>query len=232
MLSVDSYKFNKRTLDKFLLVNLKINRLEEAPQIPVRYASAVPGLELDEGGLEIFTESKTSPLLDGKEHLVGIAPGARHFTKMWPKEYFEQSGNLLRESGYSVALFGGKEDIPVCEELSDKIRGSINLCNADDILQTAADMKKCIALICNDSGMMHTASAVNVPVLAVYGSTVREFGFTPYKNRNLILENKSLTCRPCSHIGRARCPKRHFRCMLEVTPDKAYEELMILIGRK
>ena len=190
MLSVNSFKFNKRTLDKFLLVNLKINRLGDAPQIPARYASAIPGLELDEGGLELFTESKPSPLLEGKEQLIGFAPGSRHFTKMWPKEYFEQSGNLLLESGYSVALFGGKEDIPICEELSGKIQGSINLCNDDNILQTAADMKKCIALVCNDSGMMHTASAVNVPVLAVYGSTVREFGFTPYKNRNLILEGE------------------------------------------
>ncbi len=231
-LNADIYKFNKRTLDKFLLVNFKINRLDNAPQIPVRYASTVTGLELDEAGLEIFTESKPSLLLEGKEQLIGIAPGSRHFTKMWPKEYFEHCGNLLNESGYSVALFGGKEDIPTCKELAVKIKGSVNLSNADDILQTAADMKKCIALICNDSGMMHTASAVNIPVLAVYGSTVKEFGFTPYKNRNLILENKSLTCRPCSHIGRERCPKDHFRCMLEVTPEKAYEELMILIGRK
>lgn len=228
-LKVKTYKFNKRTTDKFLLVNFKIDRLKNAPQIPVRYAESVPGLELDEGGLELFSENKTAEQLKDKSRLIGIAPGSRHFTKMWPMEYFEQIGNLLTISGYDVVLLGGKDDLSICEELSEKIKGAVNMCNRDDLLQTAADMKKCKAVVCNDSGMMHTACALKVPVIAFYGSTVKEFGFTPYKNRNLILENNSLTCRPCSHIGRERCPKAHFRCMLEITPGKAFEVLMTLV---
>jgi heptosyltransferase-2 len=90
-------------------------------------------------------------------------------------------------------------------------------------------MKKCRAIVCNDSGLMHTACAMKVPVLSFFGSTVKEFGFTPYRCRNLILENNSLTCRPCSHTGRARCPKGHFKCMLELTPEKAFEALMTLV---
>lgn len=228
-LKVKAYKFNKRTSDKFLLVNFKINRLDNAPQIPVRYTEAVPGLEPDEGGLELYSENSPSGQLADKTRVIGIAPGSRHYTKMWPGEYFEQLGNLLANSGYDVVLLGGKDDLVICKELSEKIKGAVNKCNEDDILQTAADMKKCKAVVCNDSGMMHTACALQVPVLVIYGSTVKEFGFTPYKNRNLILENNSLTCRPCSHIGRERCPKGHFRCMLEITPDKAFEVLRTLV---
>ena len=84
---------------------------------------------------------------------------------------------------------------------------------------------------CNDSGLMHTACALKIPVLTFFGSSVKEFGFTPYKNNNLILENNSLTCRPCSHIGRERCPKGHFRCMLEISPEKAFEELITLLEK-
>ena len=224
----ENYIFDKRTVDKFLLVNFKINRLKDTRQIPGRYAEAVP-IQLDDGGLELVTENKPSEVLRGKHNLIGFAPGSRHFTKMWPKDYYEKLGNLLTMEGFTIVLFGGREDVPVCAEISGNIKGSIDLSNNDDLLQTAADMKVCIAIACNDSGMMHTACAVKVCVLAFYGSTVKEFGFTPYKNRNLILENNSLTCRPCSHIGRERCPKGHFRCMLEVKPEEAFEALMTLV---
>jgi lipopolysaccharide heptosyltransferase II len=225
----ENYVFNKRTTDKFLLVNFKINQLKNARQIPERYAAAIPGIQLDNEGLELFTANKTSALLKGRNNLIGFAPGSRHFTKMWPKDYYEKLGNLLAREDFTIVLFGGKEDVGVCGELFKNIRSAIDLCNLDDLLQTAADMKECEAIVCNDSGMMHTACAAGVPVLAFYGSTVKEFGFTPYKNRNLILENNSLTCRPCSHIGRELCPKGHFRCMLEVTPEKAFKALMTLV---
>ena len=88
---------------------------------------------------------------------------------------------------------------------------AINLCNEDNILQTVTDMKKCRAIVCNDSGLMHAACAAGVPVVSFFGSTVKEFGFTPYNNKNLILENNSLSCRPCSHIGREKCPEIAFQ---------------------
>ena len=91
-------------------------------------------------------------------------------------------------------------------------------------------MKECKAIVCNDSGLMHTACAMKVPVLALFGSTIREFGFTPYNNKNLILENKTLSCRPCTHIGRENCPKNHFKCMLELSPGDAYNKLIELIN--
>jgi heptosyltransferase-2 len=96
-------------------------------------------------------------------------------------------------------------------------------------------MKKCVGIVCNDSGMMHTACAMEVKVLAIFGSTVKEFGFTPYAgreigflSRNLVLENKALSCRPCSHIGRDKCPKTHFKCMLELTPQLVYSNINLL----
>ena len=76
---------------------------------------------------------------------------------------------------------------------------------------------------------MHVACAMRIPVLAFFGSTVREFGFTPFRNKNLILENNTLTCRPCSHIWRDSCPKKHFKCMLEITPELAFNRIKELI---
>ncbi len=228
-LKIQSAKFNKRSLDKFLLVNFKINRLKNASLIPERYSETV-NIKLDGDGLDLFIDDSVKSSLSVNEKYIGICPGSRHFTKMWPKDYFVELGYLLNNEGFKIVLFGGKSDLDVCKEISDKLSNSINLCNYDNILQTAADMKNCKAIVCNDSGLMHTACAVKTPVLAIFGSTVREFGFAPYKNRNSILENKLLSCRPCSHIGRSRCPKGHFKCMLEIKPKQTFNELLSLIN--
>ena len=222
--------FNKRTLDKLLLVKFKINRLKDAKQIPVRYAEALNNFELDDEGLELFIENKTPTISKHKNRYIGFAPGSRHFTKMWPEDYYITIGKKLNEAGYSIILFGGKDDRELCKRMSNEIPGSMDLSNDDDLLMTAVNMKECLALVCSDSGLMHTACAVKIPVLAFYGSTVREFGFTPFRNKNLILENNTLSCRPCSHIGRESCPKKHFKCMLEITPELAFNRLKDLIN--
>ena len=233
-LRVKTVKFNKRDTAKLLLVRFKMNLLKNAPQMPIRYAQLFDDLQLDDEGLELITLNAPSTLFSPDKKYIGFAPGSRHFTKMWPKEYYIQLGRMLNDDGYTVALLGGKDDRLVCAEIAAKV-DSIDLSNKNDLLQTTADMKKCIGIVCNDSGMMHTACAADVKVLAIFGSTVKEFGFTPYTgkesgllNKNLVLENKSLSCRPCSHIGRDRCPKTHFKCMLELTPQLVYNNIKLL----
>jgi heptosyltransferase-2 len=151
---------------------------------------------------------------------------------MWPKEYYIELGEKLIANGFNIVLFGGKDDRQICQEISSNLSKCIDLCNDNDILQTAADMKMCRAIVCNDSGLMHAACAAKVPVIAIFGSTVQEFGFTPYGCKNLVLENKSLSCRPCSHIGRSSCPKHHFKCMTEIKPQLVFNNLLNFINHK
>ncbi|HZW38258.1 MAG TPA: glycosyltransferase family 9 protein [Ignavibacteriaceae bacterium] len=226
-LRVKSYIFRKRSLKKFLLVKFKVNLLKDAPQISVRYADSI-NIKLDEEGLDLFT-NKASAINETNEKYICFAPGSRHFTKMWPEEYYIQLGKMLTNAGYKIVLVGGTSDAAICKHINDDIIGSINLGGKDDILQIAADIKKCKLVVCNDSGLMHIASAVKIPVVVMFGSTVKEFGFTPFRVRNLILENKLLSCRPCSHVGRANCPEGHFKCMLDITPQLAFAEIMKFI---
>ena len=221
-------RFNKRDIEKFLLVHFKINRLKNAPPIPVRYAQTIDKISLDNKGLELFTNKQANSKLNSSEKFIGLCPGAKHFTKMWPEDYFLELARLLEKNNFSVVLFGGRDDKLICDEIESKLESALNLCNDNDILQTAADMIRCKVIYCNDSGLMHTATAVNVPVITFFGSTVKEFGFTPYKTKSIILENNSLTCRPCTHIGKDHCPKKHFKCMMELTPEMAFEKLKIL----
>lgn len=225
-----TFSFNKKIISKFFLVHFKINLLKISPLIPQRYADSIPNFHLDNDGLDLFLPDRKGQDLNPEEDYIGIAPGSRHFTKMWPKEYYIDLSKMLQYDGFKIVIFGGKSDKKLCEEISKEVSGSVNLCNDDDILKTAENMKKCKAIICNDSGLMHAASACRVPVLAIYGSSVKEFGFLPYNCKNLILENILITCRPCSHIGKSMCPKKHFNCMKELTPGIAYSKLKELLN--
>jgi heptosyltransferase-2 len=222
-------KFNKMTLSKFFLVNFKYNRLRNAAPIPQRYARALDNFQLDEEGLDFYLPRSIKSQLGDFNKYIGFVPGSRHFTKMWPKQYYADLGNLLMSKGYIIVLFGGRQDIQICNELSTKIPGSINLCNDNKIFNTAIDMKKCRAVVTNDSGLMHIASSLNIFVLAVFGSTVKEFGFMPYGCKNSVLENIGLYCRPCTHIGKEACPENHFRCMLELSPQSAFDKLNTIL---
>ena len=228
-LKAPTLKFRKHNLDKFLLVKFKINMLKNLHQIPGRYANTIPDFKLDENGLDIFLPNDIKSNLKDELKYIGFAPGSRHFTKMWPIEYYIELGKSLSNDGHIVVMLGGKNDKKICKEISKEISSSIDLSNDDDLFQTAGDMQQCSAIICNDSGLMHLACALKIPVLTFFGSTVKDFGFTPYKNHNLILENNSLNCRPCSHIGKSSCPKDHFNCMKKLTPQLAYNNLKELL---
>lgn len=222
-------KFRKPNAKKFLLVNFKLNFLKEKISIPDRYVSNIHNFDLDERGLDLYLPDNISTKIPKDENYIAICPGSKHFTKMYPIEYFVELGNQLSNLGYKIAVVGGKDDKTICEELSSKIYNSINISGEDNLLQIGAEIKNCKFAICNDSGLMHTACAVGTPVITIFGSTVEEFGFSPYKANSLVLQNNSLSCRPCSHIGKKKCPKKHFKCMIEIKPEYILEEIQKFI---
>jgi heptosyltransferase-2 len=224
MLQCPVAKFKKNNFNKFLLVHFKINKLKDAPPIPFRYANNLDSITLDDEGLEFFPKNEVNAELKNTNNLIGLCPGAKHYTKQWPKEYFIELGKKLESAGYRIVLFGGVEEVVTCDEIENNLEKVLNLCNTS-LLQLGADMKMCKAIYTNDSGLMHLASAVKVPVISFFGSTVKEFGFFPYNARSLVLENKTLSCRPCTHIGRKSCPKNHFNCMNQITPEEAFQSL-------
>jgi lipopolysaccharide heptosyltransferase II len=224
-LSKKSYSFNKPNIKKFLLVNTKLNFLKNDKSIPERYVEVVPELKLDNKGLELFIPDEIKSELKSDEDIVGLSPGAFHYTKRWPIEYYAELGNKLTVEGFTIVIFGGKSDGEICNDLQNRVTGSLDLSNDNQLFNTAVDMKKCKLIVCNDSGLMHTATSVGVPVVSIFGSTVQEFGFAPFGVKNLIIENNSLNCRPCSHIGKSTCKKKHFKCMTELTPQLIFDEI-------
>ncbi len=100
------------------------------------------------------------------------------------------------------------------------------------VLETSAIIDASDALITNDTGMMHVAVSQKIPVMAFFGSTTEELGFFPFGEKQQVLEIKDLSCRPCSHVGRDNCPKGHFKCMKEISPELAYKSIIDLMETK
>lgn len=151
---------------------------------------------------------------------VALAPGSLWATKRWPAERFAAAAAGLAASGFVVVLIGGKEDRELAELVIREAKAGqdklINLCGATSLRESYAVLEQAHALLTNDSAPMHLGVAAGIPVLAVYCSTLPEFGFAPRGPRDRVFEVHGLECRPCGIHGRRRCPMGHFRCGWEV----------------
>jgi heptosyltransferase-2 len=93
-------------------------------------------------------------------------------------------------------------------------------------METAAVLQKVDAVLTNDTGLMHMASAFTKPLFVIFGSSVSEFGFLPFHTPYELFEVAGLDCRPCSHIGRDSCPEGHFRCMNDISETRIAEAVV------
>jgi heptosyltransferase-2 len=221
-------RFNKRRLHKLSLVYLKRPLDKRDIKIPELYLETVAaqgvvddgkGLEFwlpEESGLDFYPPERKK-LLNAPIKRIAFAPGAHHFTKRWPAERFAGLADALAsEYSSEILLLGGTADTQICCEISALSSAEIiDKSGSTSIAETARLLDTIDLLITNDTGVMHIAAARRVPVVAVFGSTVTSFGFAPYRTKSIIVE-KELPCRPCTHIGRAHCPKGHFECMRNI----------------
>ncbi len=224
-----TYKLDKFRRQKMELVQLKKGFGEPIVSITERYRNTAAelgihddgdGLELwlpEEAGLQSYPPTMRTAVINPPKRLA-IAPGARHFTKRWlPERFAETASYFHNQFNTEIVLLGGQDDSEICDQVRSAILFPItDASNSSSLYDTARVLDGCDGLICNDSGIMHLAAARRVPVAAVFGSTVQEFGFAPFRVPNIIIE-KELDCRPCTHIGRAECPKGHFNCMNLIT---------------
>jgi len=167
-------------------------------------------------------------ILNGRDSskFIAIAPGSAQFTKQWPKEYFASLIKSLEQNGWIIFLIGGKEDRTLSEEIIEsKSLSSVNLAGDLSILESAALISKMDLVISNDSAPLHIANAVQTDVFAIFGPTVKDFGFYPYRDNGRILE-VNLDCRPCGKHGGDKCPLEHFKCMVDLTPEQVYKEVV------
>lgn len=168
---------------------------------------------------------------DGKTPLVALAPGARWHTKAWPRERW---GDLLAQlegvAGVFPVLLGGSEEVSLCRGLLANARGrGASLAGRTSLLETAAVLERCRALVTNDSAPLHVAAATRTPAVCLFGPTVPGFGFFPLGERDTVIET-NLGCRPCSLHGDPRCPKGHHRCLVDVDALRVFDRVRAILS--
>ncbi len=217
-----AFSFNKLNREKWLLVNLHINKL---PNIHIvdRYMETVRLFDVknDGKGLDYFIPTEEEVALsslpaDFREGYIGVVLGAQHATKKLPVERLIA---LCSKIKYPLVLLGGPGDKDIAEVIVKESTGTIyNACGRYSINQSASLVKQAEAIITHDTGLMHIAAAFKKTILSVWGNTVPEFGMYPYEPGpgSKIFEVTGLSCRPCSKIGFDKCPKKHFKCMNEI----------------
>jgi heptosyltransferase-2 len=164
------------------------------------------------------------------EKIVGIAPGSVWATKRWIPERFAQVADLLQQKAeVKVVFLGSEEEEKLCKQIACQMKTpSVNLAGKTDILQSAAIISLCRVILSNDSAPVHVASAMKRQVVAIFGSTIPEFGFAPYGEGHVVIQ-KTMECRPCGIHGKQKCPKKHFNCMKEITTEEVYKAVVSIL---
>lgn len=230
--------FKNSTLS-FLLTN-KVAYVKDKHEIlrNLDLVKNIPDIHNDENKVSLKPELYPLPeqkekarKLAGRSNLICFAPCSKWFTKQLPIDKSKEIIKNLILKGYNLALLGGDADTSYCGELEIYFKDDslINLCGKTDPLESYEVIKLSKGLITVDSAAQHLGAASGVPIILIYGSTDKSFGFYPLTSKHKIAEIETLECRPCTDHGREKCPLGHFKCMNDLDANKIIEYLEMLI---
>jgi len=148
--------------------------------------------------------------------VLALCPGAEYGpAKQWPAEYFAEIARARVAAGWDVWVFGSEKDRAIAETICD-LSGteSINLAGRTSLQDAIHLLALTDAVVSNDSGLMHVASALDKPLVAIYGSSSPNF--TPPLHDKASIISLGLECSPCF---KRECPYGHTNCLRNIKPE-------------
>lgn len=233
-LNKQTFKIDKGRKEKRLFVKHK--KFENLPHTTQRYLDVFKKCGLltppsihELGALNFKTKHLSAqvlsqlPSLSDSKIKLGIAPFAKHFTKTWPIQHLDDFLNLNEQSHkMNIFLFGGRgEETEKLKALEKKYPLVCNLAGKFNFDEEISLIQNMDLMLVMDSANMHLAGLSGTPLISIWGGTHPGVGFYPLSEAAEVLQvdRKELSCRPCSVFGQDHCPKTHFKCMLEITPE-------------
>lgn len=180
---------------------------------------------------EFFTNISSVSSAHSGAKIIGLNIGASWPTKRWRGEYYAELADRLLDMGYGLAFFGGTMDVEIVKQTLEMMRHKSHpllkiFTGKVSLLVLAALLKKCTVLVTNDSGPMHVAVAMDVPLVTMFGSSPVP-GFYPYNNKSILIKSPA-DCHPC---GIHQCPDRDHECMRMITVDIVLKYTLELIKK-
>ena len=176
--------------------------------------------------------------ITGDDLVIGFHPGCNtlknHINRRWAPDKFANLGKkLIEEKKAKILLFGGPEE----ESLKNHILKNIDSQNAfnvdaSSLTESAAIMKRCNIFVTNDSGNMHIAAALQLPVVAIIGPTNQEF-IKPWQTKHEIA-TLNLHCSPCFFYSPKplTCSRQlePFKCVRDLSVELVLKHINSLLG--
>lgn len=179
----------------------------------------LPALQVDPRQLPALAEKfKLS-----RQPMLAICPGAEFGpAKQWPVGYYADLARQFIDKGWQVAIMGSPSDAETGEDVASSVDSEaiVNLCGKTSLEEAIDILSMAEKVVSNDSGLMHIASALNRPLVALYGPTSPEF--TPPLCRDARILSVKVECGPCFQ---RQCPHGHQKCMTQLSVDTVINEL-------
>ncbi len=201
----------KRTVQRY--VNLGLERGMPQPEI-----IPFPKLDIDNNNLQkLLRELK----LNIDKLIIAFLPGAEYGeAKRWPTDYYAALAKQLEEQGFQVWILGSKKDKATADAIV-KENSAINLCGKTSLEDSIDLLSICKSAVTNDSGLMHIAAAVDIPLVAIYGSSTPNY--TPPLTNKAQIHYLQLECSPCF---KRLCPLGHTNCLKDIHVDDVFQSVI------
>lgn len=217
---------------RYGLINRRHTLDEDAlPQMVERFAqlAQAPGARLERPveypRLTSTAEQQTATLaalgIERPERIAIFCPGAEYGpAKRWPARHFAALADELAARGHAIWLLGSPKDRAVGDEIVRLAETATphNFCGETSLAQAIDLIAASCFVVCNDSGLMHVAAALDRPLVAVYGSSSP--GFTPPLSDRATILSLNLDCSPCF---KRECPLGHLNCLNQLEPRRVLD---------
>lgn len=234
-------RYTKHPLKRFFMIRFKIDAYHIVRPVYLRFLDAASkiGVTYDNKLTELVVPKEAQKYVDNyledngiKPHknIVVLCPGASFKNKEWQVEKFRDlAEHIITKLKYQVVLLGGSKEKDVCKTIADSISGSIlSVAGNFNLIHSAALLNRAQATVANDTGMLHMSEALHVPVVGIYGPTVRQFGYFPILEKSCVAQVE-LACRPCTKMGMNFCPKNTFDCTKLISEHDVFTKLVSIL---
>ena len=207
-----------KSIDKYVNLGSEVSSTIKVPHVQF------PRLKVDTDKRHIAAQK-----LDVNESkpFIALMPGAEYGpSKRWPAEYFGKLALKFKHDGLNVYTFGSPKDNNIGEEIAEySNQAAKNLCGETSLEEVIDLLSLAKVAITNDSGLMHVAAAVDLPLVAIYGAITPEY--TPPLSNKAEIQYLNLDCSPC---WEKECPYGHYNCLRNLEVNSVYESANRLLN--